>query len=66
MDELANHPWGIAAVAAVMVAIICALMEKRRNDRVDLERVGFMPWNLIMVLSLIIGAFAAGLGLRGL
>ncbi|MEM1131536.1 MAG: hypothetical protein AAGH53_01215 [Pseudomonadota bacterium] len=63
---ISSHPWGIAAVIAVMIAIICAVMEKRRNDRHDLDRVGFMPWNLIMVLALIIGAFAAGLGLRGL
>lgn len=66
MSELANHPWGMAAVAAVIVAIICAIMEKRRNNRHDLDRVGFMPWNLIMVLALILAAFAAGLGLRGL
>ncbi|MEO1045174.1 MAG: hypothetical protein AAFX04_07030 [Pseudomonadota bacterium] len=66
MDEWANHPWAIAAVAAVSIAIICAIMEKRRNDRDDLDRVGFMPWNLIMVLALIFAAFAAGLGLRGL
>ena len=42
----------------VLVAIFCALMERRRNARrsVDrLENVGFMPWTNLFVGCLIIG-----------
>lgn len=41
-----------------VIAAFCALMERRRNKSRDvarLERVGFMPWTILFVLSAITG-----------
>ena len=41
-----------------VLAALCALMERRRQKRRDvarLERVGFMPWTTLFVLTAIIG-----------
>ncbi|MDZ7588376.1 MAG: hypothetical protein U5J78_04240 [Parasphingorhabdus sp.] len=49
-----------------MIAAIAVLAERRRNRRHDIERVGFMPWPLIMMMALLTAAIAFGLAIKGL
>ena len=49
---------------ALAVAVIAGLADRRRNNRKNLEAVGFMPWPLILILSLIIAATFATLALK--
>jgi hypothetical protein len=55
--------WTGAGAAALMAAI-AALAEWRRGKRRDLDRVGWVPWNLIHVLSLLGMTVAAALALQ--
>jgi len=46
------------------LAGIAAIADARRMRRRDLDRVGFMPWSLILILSLIVAVFATALTLK--
>ncbi len=44
----------IFAQSALLCAIVAALsifMERRRHNRKNLNKTGFMPWNLISVIA---------------
>jgi len=43
-----------------------AIADARRMRRPDFDRVGFMPWSLILILSLSVAVFATALTLKGL
>jgi hypothetical protein len=55
--------WVMCAVS-VGVALTAILADRRRNRRAELDKVGFMPWPLILILSILIAAVAAALALK--
>jgi hypothetical protein len=55
--------WWTSGVSAAMAAL-SALAEHRRNRRRDLDRVGWMPWNLIQILAFLGAIVAAALALK--
>ena len=54
--------WG--AGAALIVAAIAALADRRRANRKDIEAVGFMPWPLLLVLSLLAAAVLTAFAIK--
>jgi hypothetical protein len=55
--------WTIAGGAVVLVAI-SGLADRRRNRRRDLDRPGWVPWPLLMILAMIVAAVATALALQ--
>jgi len=55
--------WTIAGFAAALVAV-AGLADRRRARRRDLDRAGWVPWPLIMVLAMIVAAAAAALAIK--
>ena len=55
--------WGWCA-AAVVMAGVSTWAERRRADRRDPDRVGFMPWSLLLILSIIVAAVLAAVALK--
>ncbi len=55
--------WTGCAVA-LGVAGIAAVAERRRNNRTNLDRVGFMPWPLILIGAMIVAAVLAAVALK--
>jgi hypothetical protein len=53
---------GAAAVSLIAVSHIA---DRRRMNRRDLDRVGFMPWPLISVMATIVALFAFALAIKG-
>lgn len=53
-----------AAAALLAIAFACALMERRRARRRDLDRPGYVPWQLIEILAFLLAAVAATFALR--
>ena len=49
---MSAQAWWVAAGAAALVAIAAGVAEWARNRRRNLDRVGWMPWQLISVLAL--------------
>jgi hypothetical protein len=45
--------WTIATLALVAISAICVVMENRRNNRKDIDKIGLMA------------AFSAGLAFKG-
>ena len=50
---------------AVATAVVASLADRRRLRRRDVEQVGFMPWPLITMISIIVALFATALGIKG-
>ncbi|MEI9850981.1 MAG: hypothetical protein WDN24_09140 [Sphingomonas sp.] len=48
----------IAAGALLAVAVASGVADHRRRRRADMDRVGWVPWPLVQILSLI-GALVA-------
>jgi hypothetical protein len=57
--------WGWASLIGLVIAGIAAYAERRRSARTDLERVGIVPWTLVMVMALLLAVVGAGLWLKG-
>jgi acid phosphatase family membrane protein YuiD len=54
MDSLASifdNIFALAAVISAAIAGISIIMERRRHNRKNLNKTGFMPWNLISVIA---------------
>lgn len=55
--------WSMAGVSAAL-AVIATLADRRRQRRTDLDAVGFMPWTLITVLSVMAALVLTALALK--
>jgi hypothetical protein len=53
-----------AAALLVAFAILCALMERRRTRRPNLDRPGLVPWPLLEILAFLLAVVAAALALK--
>jgi hypothetical protein len=42
-----------------------AIADARRMRRRDFDRVGFMPWSMIFILSLVVAVCATAFALKG-
>jgi hypothetical protein len=62
-DALQVTLWAGCA-AAIGIAGLSAWAERRRARRIDLDAVGFMPWPLIMIMSILLGAVCAAIALH--
>jgi hypothetical protein len=56
--------WTLASLAA-FVALCAGLADRRRALRADLDRVGWVPWPLVLILAIILAALFAALALKG-
>lgn len=56
--------WALAG-ALLALAVLAAWAEHRRTRRRYLDKVGWMPWNLIQVLAFLAAIAAAALALKG-
>lgn len=57
--------WGQLALAMSALAGTAAIADARRMRRRNFDRVGFMPWSLILIVSLVVAAFATAITLKG-
>jgi hypothetical protein len=55
--------WLLTGGAAALAGI-AAFADRRRARRADLDRIGWIPWPLVMLLALITAAVGAALALR--
>lgn len=55
--------WG--AGIGLALALLAGMAEYRRARRRDLDRIGWMPWNLIQLLALLAAVMAAALAMKG-
>ena len=61
--SLETELW-VAAGCLFAIAAVAAFAEHRRNRRRQLDRVGWVPWNAIQVLSFIASVIALALALK--
>jgi uncharacterized membrane protein YcjF (UPF0283 family) len=57
--------WAQIALAMCALAGTAAIADSRQLRRRDFDRVGFMPWPVILIVSLIIAAFSTAIALKG-
>lgn len=58
------QPWSWVALAALAMAVLSGLAERRRSRREGMARVGWVPWSGLTVLSLFVFAGAVALGMH--
>ena len=63
MMDLRTTLWSVAGATAVLAGL-AFLADHRRARRRDLDKVGWMPWNLIQILAIIAAAVAVALALQ--
>lgn len=49
--DIFDNIFAIAAIISAIIAGLSILMETRRKNRKNINKVGFMPWNLISVMA---------------
>ncbi|NBR32109.1 MAG: hypothetical protein EBS87_06540 [Sphingomonadaceae bacterium] len=54
----------IGCLGALALAGVSNWAERRRARRANMDAVGFMPWPLIMVLSILVAAILAAFALH--
>jgi len=57
--------WAQLALAMSALAGTAAIADARRMRRRNFDRVGFMPWSMIFILSLVIAVCATAFALKG-
>ncbi len=60
-----DHFWTAVSIALAMVVVISSLADRRRHKRADIEDVGFVPWTMITVLSVLGTVLSAALAIKG-
>ncbi len=55
--------WMVICGLSGTVAMIAEIGNRRRNNRRDIENVGFMPWSTITALSLLTFGISMAFGL---
>lgn len=63
MDDSLTVMTIIGGVAA-LVALVAWIGDRRRHNRKDIDRVGFMPWTAIFFWSLLAAVLLLGLSAR--
>lgn len=58
------HIWTVIAVAAATVTLLSIWADRRRQRRLLLEAVGFMPWTGISVMATLVTVVAVALALK--
>lgn len=56
--------WTWIGGAAVLIAAIATVADRRRMRRTDPDAVGFMPWTALFFVSLVVACVAIGLAAR--
>ena len=57
--------WGELAAAAVVIAVAASVAEHRRDNRADIDKVGFMPWTTITMLAILTALISGALAFKG-
>lgn len=54
------------ALASASLVLISGVADRRRHKRVNIEDVGFIPWPIITLLSVLGTVLATALAIKGL
>ena len=60
-----DHFWTGVSLILAMVVVISSLADRRRHKRADIEDVGFVPWTMITVLSVLGTVLSTALAIKG-
>ncbi len=57
---------GLWGIALLIVAVIALISERRRMKRARIDRIGWVPWTNIFMVSAIIGMGLLALAAKGI
>ncbi len=64
IDVYDNYFWVIIANGCAALVVISAIADRRRNRRIRLEDVGFMPWTGITVMAVLFTIVAIAFAIK--
>jgi len=50
--------------AALLVAVVAGLGERKRKRRIDMDRIGLMPWPLVQILAILMALILASVAIN--
>ena len=59
-----NHFWTAMAVLSAVIVVVSSLADRRRYRRSNIEAVGFMPWAMITMLSVLTTVLSIALAIK--
>lgn len=57
------HYW-LGAAGWAALGAFAAWSDRRRNRRTDLDRVGWVPWPFVLILSIVAAALCVAVAIR--
>jgi hypothetical protein len=60
-----THLWASVAALSGVVVLVSSFADRRRNRRANINNVGFMPWTIITVFSVLATVISAALAIKG-
>lgn len=50
--------------AALLVAVVAGLGERKRKRRIDMDRIGLIPWPLVQILAILMALILASVAIN--
>lgn len=60
-----DHVWTVVSLMSASLVIVSSVADRRRHKRKNIENVGFVPWTIITVLSVLCAVLSAALAIKG-
>lgn len=61
-----DHFWAAIACCFAAIVMIGTWADRRRNNRKNIEKVGFMPWTAIIVFGVLVTVVSIALAIKNL
>ena len=59
-----EYSWTSIAIFAAVAVLVSSVADRRRQKRTKIENVGFIPWTLMTILSMLLTVVATALTIK--
>lgn len=60
-----DHFWIMVSLMSASLVLLSSVADRRRHKRTNIDDVGFVPWPMITVLSVLCTVLSAALAIKG-
>ena len=61
-----DHVWTVVSLLSASLVAFSSFADRRRHKRTNIEDVGFVPWTIITLLSVLCTVLSAALAIKSL
>jgi len=60
-----DHFWTLLSLGSALLVLVSSFADRRRHGRMNIDKVGIMPWTTITVFSVLSTVITAALAIKG-